>query len=183
VQIAEVEVDTHTGAVRVLKVVAVHDCGRVINKLTAESQVIGGVIQAMGYALMENRILDRNTGRMVNPDLEFYKIPCSEDIPEIQPIMMDAYFGHSSTEAIGLGEPPKVTAAAAIGNAIYNAIGVRIHSTPFSPDKVLAALEAKASGASPQKVAEASLPEHVRQLRDEVVLAQARAANKSEREA
>jgi xanthine dehydrogenase YagR molybdenum-binding subunit len=182
VQIAEVEVDTHTGAVRVLKVVAVHDCGRVINKLTAESQVIGGVIQAMGYALMENRILDRNTGRMVNPDLEFYKIPCSEDIPEIQPIMMDAYFGHSSTEAIGLGEPPKVTAAGAIANAIYNAIGVRIHSTPFSPDKVLAALAAKTSGASAEKVAEASLPERVRQFRDEVLLAQAR-VNKNQREA
>jgi xanthine dehydrogenase YagR molybdenum-binding subunit len=187
VQIAEVEVDTHTGTVRVLKVVACHDCGRVINKLTAESQVIGGVIQAMGYGLMENRILDRNTGRMVNPDLEFYKIPCSEDIPEIEAIMMDAYFGHSSTEAIGLGEPPKVTAAAAIGNAIYNAIGVRIHSTPFTPDKVLAALQAKASGASPQKVAEASLPERMRQfavqVRDEAILARARAANKNEREA
>ena len=70
---------------------------------------------------------------------------------------------------------------AAIGNAIYNAIGVRVHSTPFSPDKVLAALQAKASGASPEKVAEASLPERFRQFRDEVV-AQAR-QNKNEREA
>jgi len=161
VQFADVEVDTQTGQVRVIKVVAVHDAGRVINRLTCESQVIGGVIQSLGYALMENRILDRVTGRMVNPDLEFYKIPCAEDVPEIVPIMFEAYFGQSNTDVIGLGEPPKVPGAGAIGNAIYNAIGARIYSTPFTPDKVLAAL-------SPNRTAEDRLPVHFQELLAEV---------------
>jgi len=100
----------------------------------------------------------------VNPDLEFYKIPSAEDMPtEIKAIMYEPYSGHSNTEVAGLGEPPKVPGAAAIGNAIYNAIGARVHSTPITPKKVLAALAEKARGSPPQKVAEATLPEHARE--------------------
>jgi len=180
-QFAEVEVDVETGQVKVIKVVAVHDAGRVINKLTCESQVIGGVIQAIGYGLMEERILDRVTGRMVNPDMEFYKIPSAEDMPaEIKAIMYEPYSGHSNTEVAGLGEPPKVPGAAAIANAVYNATGARVHSTPITPKKVLAALAEKARGSPPQKVAEATLPEHAREtlvaLRNKGVISEVREA-------
>jgi xanthine dehydrogenase YagR molybdenum-binding subunit len=163
-QFAEVEVDTETGQVKVIKVVAVHDAGRVVNKLTCESQVIGGVVQGIGYGLMEDRIMDRITGRMVNPDLEFYKIPGAEDMPtEIKAIMYEPFSGHSNTEVVGIGEPPKVPGAAAISNAVYNAIGARVHSTPITAKNVLAALSEKARGSPPEKIAEATLPEHSRE--------------------
>ena len=99
----------------------------------------------------------------MNPDLDFYKIPCSEDMPEIKAIMYEPFSGHSNTEVVGLGEPPKVPGAAAIGNAIYNAIGARVHSTPITPKKVLTALAEKARGAPPQQAAEATLPDHARE--------------------
>jgi xanthine dehydrogenase YagR molybdenum-binding subunit len=133
----------------------------VVNRLTCESQVIGGVVQGIGYGLMEDRIMDRVTGRMVNPDLEFYKIPSAEDMPtEIKAIMFEPFSGHSNTEVAGIGEPPKVPGATAIANAVYNAIGARVHSTPLTPQKVLAALAAKAKGSPPEKIAEATMPEH-----------------------
>jgi xanthine dehydrogenase YagR molybdenum-binding subunit len=168
VQFAEVEVDVETGKVRVLKMVGVHDAGRIMNRLTCDSQVIGGMIQSLGYALMENRIIDRVTGRMVNPDLEFYKIPSAEDMPELKSIMFEAYNGHSSTEVIGLGEPPKVPGAAAIANAVFNALGVRVHSTPITPDKVLAALKAKERGSPPSDTGLATLPAYAREIAAEM---------------
>ncbi|MEW6745522.1 MAG: xanthine dehydrogenase family protein molybdopterin-binding subunit [Planctomycetota bacterium] len=140
-QFAEVEVDVETGLVRVIKVVAVHDCGRVINRLQAENQVIGGVIQGMSYALHENRILDRNTGTMVNPDLLSYKVSGSRDMPEIVPIFYDVANGGNNVGLAGLGEPPVIPTAAAIANAITNATGARVRELPITPDKVLAALE------------------------------------------
>ncbi|WP_372369713.1 xanthine dehydrogenase family protein molybdopterin-binding subunit [Candidatus Uabimicrobium sp. HlEnr_7] len=142
-QFAEVEVDTETGVVKVNRVVAVHDCGRPMNRLTLESQINGGVIQGISYALFEDRILDRNYGMMVNPNLEQYKIAGSMDVPEIDIEIMDVHHGCSSTGAIGIGEPATVPTAAAIANAVYHAIGVRIRELPITPDKVLKALASK----------------------------------------
>ncbi len=140
VQFAEVEVDTQTGVVKVKRVVAVHDCGRPMNRLTLESQINGGIIQGVSYALFENRLLDRNTGHMVNPNLEQYKIAGSMDIPEIDSTVIDVFKGHNSTSAMGIGEPATVPTAGAIANAIYHATGARIYDLPMTPDKILAAL-------------------------------------------
>jgi xanthine dehydrogenase YagR molybdenum-binding subunit len=143
VQFAQVAVDTETGKVTVEKVVAVHDCGRPMNPLTTKSQINGGVIQGLSYALFENRILDPNTGLMVNPNLEQYKIAGAVDMPEIEPILIEQYWGKSSTDAAGIGEPSTVPTAGAIANAVYNAIGVRIRQIPMTPAVVLAALAEK----------------------------------------
>jgi xanthine dehydrogenase YagR molybdenum-binding subunit len=143
VQFAQVAVDTETGKITVEKVVAVHDCGRPMNPLTTKSQINGGVIQGLSYALFENRILDRNTGLMVNPNLEQYKIAGAVDMPEIEPILIEQYWGKSSTDAAGIGEPATVPTAGAIANAVYNAIGVRIRQIPMTPAVVLAALAEK----------------------------------------
>ncbi len=135
-QFAEVAVDTDTGVVTVDRIVAYQDCGLIVDLLTAESQVIGGVIMGIGFALFEERILDPPTGRMLNPDFEFYHLPGPSDMPEIEVHMMDV----PERGVIGLGEPPTIPTAAAIANAVANAIGVRIHSLPLTPEKVLAAL-------------------------------------------
>lgn len=146
VQFAEVSVDVETGVIKVLRVVAVHDCGRPINPLALESQINGGIIQGISYALHENRLLDRNTGIMVNPNLEQYKIAGSKDTPVIEPILIEQYWGRSSTDAAGIGEPATVPTAAAVANAVYNAIGVRIRELPMTPAVVLRALHAARSG-------------------------------------
>lgn len=143
VQFAEVEVDTETGVIRVLRIVAVHDCGQPINTLTLKNQVYGGIIQGVSYALFEDRILDRNTGQMVNPDLEYYKIAGPLDTPEIESHILKVYHGQSSTGAIGIGEPTTVPTAAAIANAVYHATGARVRQLPMTPDLVLKALSAK----------------------------------------
>ena len=143
VQFAEVRVDTETGVIKVERVVAVHDCGRPINPMGVQSQINGGVIQGLSYALYENRILDRNTGVMVNPNLEEYKIAGAKEMPVIEPIVVEQYWGKSSTDAAGIGEPATVPTAAAIANAVYNAIGVRVRTIPMTPAVVLAALATK----------------------------------------
>lgn len=143
VQCAEVEVDTGTGEVRVVKVAAVADAGKLINPKLAESQVRGGVIQGVSYALFERRIMDRAKGRMINADLENYKIIGAVDCPEIDVSLLDVYNGKNNTNVMGLGEPPIVCTAAAVANAVHNAIGVRINSLPITPRKVLDALAAK----------------------------------------
>jgi xanthine dehydrogenase YagR molybdenum-binding subunit len=145
-QFAEVEVDTETGIVRVKKVVAVHDCGLVVNALTAESQVQGGVIQGISYALYENRILDGATGRMVNPNVEQYKIVGAQDVPEIEVIFVPVWDGVNNTHSVGIGEPSTVPTAGAIANAVSHAIGVRIRSLPITPESVLEALDGKRAG-------------------------------------
>ena len=142
VQFAQVAVDTETGKVHVERVVAVHDCGRPINPLALESQINGGVIQGVSYALLENRILNGKTGRMVNANLEQYKIAGVRETPKIDALLIEQYLGRSSTDAAGIGEPSTVATAAAVANAVYNAIGVRIRELPITPARVLAALEA-----------------------------------------
>lgn len=139
-QFAEVEVDTETGIVRVLKIVAIQDCGRIVNRLTAESQVAGGVIQGISYALFEERILDRRTGGMVNPDMLFYKMCGSMDVPEIEVILFELNNGGNNVGMMGLGEPPKVPTAGAIANAVAHAIGARIRELPITPWRVLEAM-------------------------------------------
>jgi xanthine dehydrogenase YagR molybdenum-binding subunit len=140
VQFAEVEVDTRTGVVRPLKIVAVQDCGLVIDPLTARSQIHGGVIQGISYALFEERILDRRTGGQLNGDFLGYKIAGALDMPEIVSIPFSVSQGMTTTGASSLGEPPTVPTAGAIGNAVANALGVRIRSIPITPAKVLAAI-------------------------------------------
>jgi len=135
-QFAEVEVDTETGQVKLTKIVAVQDCGLIINRLATESQINGGVIGGIGYALLEDRIMDDQTGRSLNSNLIDYKVPGAQEIPEIRAIAYD-----TDRKVTGIGEPVTIPTAGAIANAVYNAIGVRIRSLPITPDKVLAALE------------------------------------------
>jgi xanthine dehydrogenase YagR molybdenum-binding subunit len=136
VQTAEVLVDTETGVVRVTHMVAVQDCGLVVNKLACESQVAGGVIMGLNYALFEECIRDRATGRQVNPDMEFYKLGGLRDMPKITVHMQDM----PERGVIGIGEPPTISTAAAIGNAVFNALGVRVPFLPLTPKRVLDAL-------------------------------------------
>jgi xanthine dehydrogenase YagR molybdenum-binding subunit len=144
---AEVEVDTETGAIKVIKVVAVHDSGRIMNKLTAESQVIGGITQGLSAALFEQRVMDDTTGNLVNPNFRDYKIATASDIPEIIPIFIDKVDPRINIlGAKGLGEPPRIPASAVIANAVYNAVGVHIREIPMTPDKVLKALKQKEVG-------------------------------------
>jgi xanthine dehydrogenase YagR molybdenum-binding subunit len=139
VQFAEVAVDTETGVVRVLKVVAIQDSGLIIDKLTWESQVYGGVIGGINYGLFEERVMDPVSGVMLNPDMELYKLAGASDIPEI---VVRAYEpeDQKARGTIGVGEPPTIGTAAAIGNAVANAIGVRVAEWPMSPRNVLNAL-------------------------------------------
>ncbi|OLE09969.1 MAG: oxidoreductase [Acidobacteria bacterium 13_1_20CM_4_56_7] len=140
VQFAEVTVDTETGVIRVERVVAVHDCGRPMNILGLESQVNGGILQAISYALFEDRRLDQNTGIMVNPNMEEYKIIGAKDMPQIEVHFIEDYLARSSTDAGGIGEPAKIPGAAAVANAVYNATGVRMYELPMTPARVLTAL-------------------------------------------
>jgi xanthine dehydrogenase YagR molybdenum-binding subunit len=136
VQFAEVEVDTETGFVTIRRIVAVHDCGLIVNRLTCESQINGGIIQGIGYALYEARVMDRATGVVLNPNFERYKLPSGADVPPIDIVLLDM----PERGVIGIGEPCHIPTASAIANAIANALGVRITSLPITPDKVLAAL-------------------------------------------
>jgi len=136
VQVAECTVDTETGVVILKHMVAVQDCGLVVSRMTCESQVAGGVIMGLNYALFEERIMDRNTGRQVNPDMEFYKLGGLRDMPKITVHLQDM----PDRGVIGIGEPPTVSTAACVGNAVFNAIGVRVPVLPMSPKHVLDAL-------------------------------------------
>ncbi|BDG03191.1 xanthine dehydrogenase family protein molybdopterin-binding subunit [Anaeromyxobacter oryzae] len=140
VQFAEVAVDVETGIVRVERIVAVHDCGRPVNPLAVESQVNGGILHGLSWALLEDRILDRATGRMVNPNLEQYKLAGARETPRIEVVLLEEYRGRSATDATGIGEPANIATAAAIANAVHNAVGVRVRDLPITPARVLAAL-------------------------------------------
>jgi xanthine dehydrogenase YagR molybdenum-binding subunit len=140
VQFAEVSVDTETGFVKVDKIVAAHSCGRPLNEAQVESQINGGVIQGLAYALYEYRVMDKETGFMMNANVDQYKLPYAMEIPEIEALIIEDYSGTSSTDAYGIGEPANIATAVAIANAVYNAIGVRIYEIPITPDKILKAL-------------------------------------------
>lgn len=136
VQVAEVSVDVETGLVRVHHIVAVQDCGLVVNRLTCESQVAGGVIMGLNYALFEECIRDRVTGRQLNADMEFYKLGGLGDMPKITVHLQDM----PERGVIGIGEPPVISTAAAVGNAVFNALGVRVPFLPLTPWRVLQTL-------------------------------------------
>ena len=140
VQMAEVSVDLDTGLVKMVKYVAVHDVGLVINPRLAESQVNGAIIMGICGALIEERVMDPQTGRMLNADMEFYKLAGIGDIGEIV-AHMDVRKVNDDRGVIGLGELCVVGVIAAIGNAVANAIGVRVPEVPLVPRRVLAALE------------------------------------------
>jgi xanthine dehydrogenase YagR molybdenum-binding subunit len=143
VQMAEVEVDTETGIVKVTKMVAVQDCGLVIDPKMAESSVLGALVMGISYSLFEEKIMDPTTGRMLNADMEFYRLAGLNDIPELKVHMMTGP-AYDERGVIGLGEPPVISSGAAISNAVANAIGVRVGVIPLTPAKVLAALNQKA---------------------------------------
>jgi len=147
-QCAEVEVDVETGEVTVLRVVAAHDCGRIVNPTLVDSQVIGGVTQGLGFALTEERIVDERYGTVVNANLEEYHVPTVLDIPEIRHAQVDLPDPRANpTGAKGIGEPPLIPTAPAIANAIYDAVGVRVRQTPITRQRLLTALATqRASG-------------------------------------
>jgi xanthine dehydrogenase YagR molybdenum-binding subunit len=142
VQVADVSVDTETGIVKINRYVAVQDCGMVINPRLAESQVYGAVIMGISTALFERRFMDSETGAMLNADMEFYKLAGIGDIGEIK-VHMDIRPENDKRGVIGLGEPPAIAICAAVGNAVANAIGVRVPHIPMTPDHVLDALEGR----------------------------------------
>jgi len=142
VQMAAVAVDVDTGIVKVEKIVAVQDCGLVIDRKTAESQCYGALIMGIGYSLYEEKVMDEATGRMLNPNMEFYRLAGLADIGELVVHMMTGP-GYDERGVIGLGEPPVVSPGAVLSNAVANAIGVRVPFLPLTPDRVLAALERK----------------------------------------
>ncbi len=140
-QAAEVEVDLETGVVRVVRIAATHDCGRVINPELAESQLHGGILQGLGYALFERRVLDAATGRALNAGLHEYKIPTMADTPILDAralSLADTMANH--TGAKGLAEPPIIPTAPAIANAVFDAIGVQPTQLPLTPALILTLL-------------------------------------------
>ena len=141
IQVAEVAVDVETGEIRVDKIVAIHDVGRVINQLGAESQVEGGIIQGIGHTLSEERIVDPATGSILTRTLDAYKLPTIADVPEIVTDLVDVPDPHlTNLGSKGLGEPPIIPTAAAIANAIRDATGANIRSLPISREEMLRAL-------------------------------------------
>ena len=142
VQVAEVAVDVETGEVRVLRIAAIHDVGRIVNPLGAESQVEGGIIQGVGHTLSEQRLLDPETGRVLTTTLEAYRMPTIADVPEIVCEFVDRPDEHlTNLGSKGLGEPPIIPVAAAIANAIRDATGADVHELPISREELLRALE------------------------------------------
>jgi xanthine dehydrogenase YagR molybdenum-binding subunit len=140
VQMADVSVDMETGIVKINKMVAVQDCGLIIDMKTAESQVYGALIMGITYALIEEKIFDPITGRLLNANMEFYKLAGIGDIGELVVHMMTGP-GYDERGVIGLGEPPVISPGAAIANAVANAIGVRVPQLPLTPARVIAGLE------------------------------------------
>jgi xanthine dehydrogenase YagR molybdenum-binding subunit len=140
-QCIEVEVDIETGDVQVLRVVASHDCGRIVNPTMVDSQIIGAVTQGIGFALTEERVVDPRLGIVLNANLEEYKVPTVADIPLIEHAAVDVPdVEANSTGAKGIGEPPLVPTAPAIANAVFDAIGIRFREFPLSRRRVLDAL-------------------------------------------
>ncbi len=139
---AEVEVNTRTGEVKVLKYVVAHDIGRAINPLLVEGQLEGGAVQGLGYALTEDFVIDESGATRTN-SFSTYKIPTSLDVPEMEIILVEEGLASGPFGAKGVGEPGLVNVAPAIANAIYDAVGIRITNLPITPEKVLSALQAK----------------------------------------
>ncbi len=143
-QAAEVEVDTETGEVTVLKIAAAHDVGRAINPMAVEGQIEGGVSMGLGYGLNEELVLEE--GRLLNPNFADYALPTALDMPPIDPIIVETIDPEGPFGAKGMAEPANNPTAPAIANAVYDAVGVRIKDLPITAEKVLNALKEKESG-------------------------------------
>src|SRR6266853_2639788 len=145
VQFTEVDVDIETGIVKVKRILSAQDCGLVVDRLTADSQIYGGIIGSLNFALFEDSILDRVTGQMVNPNMESYMLAGMSDIPKIDIMLVDTPV-QRARGVIGIGEPPTVSTASSIANAVRNATGATIRSLPLMPHRILAAIEEQKAG-------------------------------------
>jgi CO/xanthine dehydrogenase Mo-binding subunit len=141
-QVAEVEVDPETGQVRVEKIVTAHDVGTVLNPMTHQGQIDGGVIQGLGYALMEEMTVEE--GHVSTVSLGDYKIPTISDVPKLETVLLEEPSGPSPYQSKGIGEISNIPVAAAIANAVEDAVGVRITGLPITAEKVLRALKDRA---------------------------------------
>jgi len=142
-QIAEVHVDPETGEITVNKIISAHDIGAILNPLNHQGQVEGGLIQGLGYALMEE--LELEDGHISTLSFGDYKIPTSADVPPMETILVQGDAGPAPYESKGIGESSNIPVAGAIANAVFDAVGVRITDLPVTADKVLAGLRAKKS--------------------------------------
>ncbi len=144
-QFAEVEVDIRTGEVRVVRLLGAHDSGRVMNRLTYQNQLFGGMTMGLGFALTEQRVMDRQTGRVLSCNLHDYKLPTAMDVPpEMTCLPIDPHDGECNTVgAKGLGEPATIPTAAAIANAVFDATGIRVTETPVDPTQLARLLAAR----------------------------------------
>jgi xanthine dehydrogenase YagR molybdenum-binding subunit len=141
VQVAEVAVDVDTGEVRVERIAAIHDVGRIVNPLGAQSQVEGGIVQAIGHTLSEQRLLDPGSGAILTRTLDAYKVPTIADVPEIVIEFIDEPDVHlTNLGSKGLGEPPIIPTSAAIANAVRDATGADVRSVPITREEMLRAL-------------------------------------------
>jgi xanthine dehydrogenase YagR molybdenum-binding subunit len=148
-QFCEVEVNTKTGEVKVLRFLSANDSGRVMNRLTFDNQVVGGITMGIGLAMTEARILDgKQTGKMVNRNWHDYKLPTALDVPpEVQSLPIELEdIEANTTGAKGLGEPVTIPTAAAVANAVYHAIGIRVTTSPIHPMKLSALLSGRKEG-------------------------------------
>ena len=144
VHFAEVEVNTRTGAVTVTRFLAAQDSGRILNRMTFDNQVFGGVVMGIGFGRTEERILDRQTGKMLNANWHDYKIPTMLDVPVDQStLVVDPRDQANSTGTKGVGEPATIPTATAIAIAVFDAIGVRMTDAPMTPQRILEKLAAK----------------------------------------
>ena len=141
---AEIEVDVETGVIKVLKFVIAHDIGRAINPQNVEGSLEGGAAQGIGYALSEDLIIDDKTGKVLTDSFATYKMPSTLDMPEVEVILVEEPAPTGPFGAKGVGEPGMTNVAPAIANALYDAVGVRIHSLPMTPEKVLEGMKTKA---------------------------------------
>jgi len=137
----EVEVDTETGQVKVLKIVLAEDIGRAINPMTVEGQLEGGIVQGLGYTLTEDFVVDMNTGCTVTDSFDVYKLPTTLDLPEIEVILVEQPVASGPFGAKGVGELGLIAMAAATANAVYDAVGIQVKELPITPEKILHALE------------------------------------------
>ena len=144
-QCAEIEIDLETGDLTIVRVGASDDCGRIVNPTMVESQIPGAITQGVGFAAIEERIIDTRLGLVLNPNLEEYKVPTVADIPHIDhaPIDLPDLIANP-TGAKGVGEPPLIPTTPAIANAIFDATGIRLRDTPFSRSRLLRALAGQA---------------------------------------
>jgi CO/xanthine dehydrogenase Mo-binding subunit len=139
--IVEVEVDTHTGQVDVLRAVGAQDCGTVINPDGVEGQIVGGMAVGLGYGLFEDVIV--KDGQVLNPSFLECRLPTAVDMPEVSTLIVDNYDENGPFGAKGAGNSSVINMAPAIANAVYHAVGVRIKELPITPEKVLKALKGK----------------------------------------